>query len=1333
MIMKTNPCSLLLRATLLLRVFTVAFLSVISATAFSQTSWTLRNPLPTNENLRSVAWSGSQLVSVGHSGVIFTSNDAITWTKRTSGVTTTLNNIIFAGSQYVAVGDAGVVLTSPDGVTWTKRTTGTTQRLCAAAWTGATIVVAGDAGTIITSPTGAVWTARFSSVGTNLNAAVWTGSNVVVVGDSGVTLTSSNGLAWSLASANATITFSGIAFDGSNLIATTQGGTIFTSANGITWTLRHTAAQSLNAITWTGTQAIAVGAAGTIVTSPDTLAWTTQTSGVSTALSGVVGTGAQQVVAGEFGTLLTSPTGVTWVNQSQIAGINLRDVAWTGLEMIAVGTTGTALTSANGDSWTAQSTGTTQDLEAATWTGSEVIAVGASGTILATAHGTSWSARASGTTQRLLGVTWSHSLIIAVGENGTILTSPDGVTWTTRASGTTAHLRGVAANGNTIIAVGDGGMVDISITGGVSWFPMTIAPFANLSEATWTGAQFVAVGDTDTILTSPNGTTWTQRAASFGQNLQGVAWSGSSLIAVGTRELIATSPTGVTWTRQTTPSPTLPHLRSVEWFGTRAVAVGDAGTILTSGNAPAPAPVVSLSVASQSVLENVGTVTVNATLSFAPTTSLTIPFSLAGTTATSGADFTITATPLTFTAGQTSKTISINVINDVLAEGPEDVRVAIGNPALALVGTLNVFTLTIHSDDIPPGISTQPTHRIVAAGSPSTTFSVLAGGSPPLSYRWRKAGVNISGATASNYTISNVQLSHAGAYTVLVSNPTSSVVSTPAELAVVDTSASTVLVPVGGTIRISVAAAGNALTYLWHRNGTPMANDVRTTGVTTPNLVMTGATTGDNAIYTCKVTAPGGFLFSGNKTLQVLLPPVVTTASLPNTMVSAALSLPLAATNSPNKWTVSGLPPGVSVNTATGIITGRATAAGQYVVQVQATNLAGPSPIVRLTLTVQSLPTGSVGSFIALADRHASVNNNLGSRIDFTTQSTGTFSGTLVQNGITYRFSGALNSAYNTNPQLLVTIPRAAPQPALLLNLTLDGFFDAALGTLTASTSNVPVSGFRRVFNSTTRPANTRVGYHSFALDIPSIDVGNPAYPQGSGFGTATVALDGGITVAGRLADGSSFGSSGFVGGNGQIAIYQSLTSNLGSLLGTLTQTPDPGPDFANNTVAGTLTWTRPASSSRTYPAGIVQLPLTVFGKYLAPSASTPAVLGLPVSTSTAQLRFSEGGLAFASINPDIASWTYTDALKVILPTAGSPSNPGKDTLVINPRTGAISGTFTLVDGSLVRTVSYTGMTVRPASGFNQAVGYFLLPQIPIGTQTISTSPILSGQVRIVQ
>src|SRR5262249_16680118 len=65
-------------------------------------------------------------------------------------------------------------------------------------------------------------------------------------------------------------------------------------------------------------------------------------------------------------------------------------------------------------------------------------------------------------------------------------------------------------------------------------------------------------------------------------------------------------------------------------------------------------------------------------------------------------------------------------------------------------------------------------------------FNVTAAGTSPLSYQW-SFGTNILvGATSSTLTLTNVQLSDAGTYSVIVSNSAGSVVSSAATLTVSD-------------------------------------------------------------------------------------------------------------------------------------------------------------------------------------------------------------------------------------------------------------------------------------------------------------------------------------------------------------------------------------------------------------------------------------------------------------------------------------------------------------------------------------------------------------------
>ena len=83
----------------------------------------------------------------------------------------------------------------------------------------------------------------------------------------------------------------------------------------------------------------------------------------------------------------------------------------------------------------------------------------------------------------------------------------------------------------------------------------------------------------------------------------------------------------------------------------------------------------------------------------------------------------------------------------------------------------------------PPLITTQPTNQTMTEGG-NVTFSVTASGTLPLSYQWSFNGTNIAEATNTTLTLTNVQVSQAGNYTVLVTNAYGSILSSNAFLTV---------------------------------------------------------------------------------------------------------------------------------------------------------------------------------------------------------------------------------------------------------------------------------------------------------------------------------------------------------------------------------------------------------------------------------------------------------------------------------------------------------------------------------------------------------------------
>src|SRR4029077_15061584 len=92
----------------------------------------------------------------------------------------------------------------------------------------------------------------------------------------------------------------------------------------------------------------------------------------------------------------------------------------------------------------------------------------------------------------------------------------------------------------------------------------------------------------------------------------------------------------------------------------------------------------------------------------------------------------------------------------------------------------------------------------------------------------------------------------------------------------------------------------------------------------------------------------------GNASLTLTIAvaaPVITSATSANGTVGTAFSYQITATNTPTGYGATGLPTGLSVNSASGLISGTPTAAGTSTVTLSATN-AGGTGNASLTLTI---------------------------------------------------------------------------------------------------------------------------------------------------------------------------------------------------------------------------------------------------------------------------------------------------------------------------------------------------------------------------------------------
>ena len=194
--------------------------------------------------------------------------------------------------------------------------------------------------------------------------------------------------------------------------------------------------------------------------------------------------------------------------------------------------------------------------------------------------------------------------------------------------------------------------------------------------------------------------------------------------------------------------------------------------------------------------------------------------------------------------------------------------------------TSGVAVLTVIS---PPTITTHPQSQTLAQSN-SVSFSVSAtntcGGG--LVYQWRFNAANISSATDTAYSRTNLQCADAGIFDVVVANAAGSVTSSVANLVIVSppsisTQPTNQTVVAGTSATLNVGATndcGGGFVYQWLSNGTNIS------GATNASLTIANVQVANAGSYSVIAANLAGSATSAVAVLTVVLPPIVTPANL---------------------------------------------------------------------------------------------------------------------------------------------------------------------------------------------------------------------------------------------------------------------------------------------------------------------------------------------------------------------------------------------------------------------------------------------------------------------
>lgn len=706
--------------------------------------------------------------------------------------------------------------------------------------------------------------------------------------------------------------------------------------------------------------------------------------------------------------------------------------------------------------------------------------------------------------------------------------------------------------------------------------------------------------------------------------------------------------------------------------------------------------------------------------------------------------------------------------------GTYSVRVSTGGPEVASPGVQLVVVLP------EPAIAVSPTPRtLVAVGQP-ITLSVTGTGRPPLRYQWKRDGKNIAGATRATLTLPRAVIAHAGSYTCEVNNATGpAALSSVAQVGVVtvNTNPPKLNLPVNGKSVMRVVAAGPGLTYAWTREGGAVSANF-TTSVDGRTLNGSALTTADHGNYVCTVTLGTLTLAGGQHLLQVYdkapVSPATTTMQDGiiggNYYFEMPYTVGTPPTEAPDKFSVKGLPPGLRMDPKTGIITGRPTrAVTDAPITMTASNRLGKTETTS-TLTIHPFPLKLAGVYVAAVLRDEELYGNLGGRLDMTITPVGAYSGSLTLGATKFPLKGLLDlDALDPNglsggtvPSFEVSIPQKISPAPLIVTVTLpilDGNGDPDAngeryirGNVTDGTGDANFSGWLQKWNVRAGlPATDIQGYYTFGLMVPDADaaLGNALVPQGSGFGSFTVAADGKYKFTGRTPDGEALTAAGIAGPGGEILLYQTFyRPAVGSILGVPVISSQGAATVQDRTLLGSVDWLRPETANvrhRLFRPGFGPQAMTVLGgRYFAPDVGK-VLLNLDPD-SQVSMKFFEGGIGttFAGPLDQVSRVNMTlriDAKNKLIPVTGPTAPDSNKPKAIPPRTGLFGGTMVLDDANPItggkparvkRSVPYQGILVKDGAGY-VGYGYFLLPNLPSGAvtppTTPTTSPIESGMV----